>query len=217
MKKMVAVIVLISLMISPFASANQVKEMQEALNKAGYNVGKPDGMMGRNTRKVLLKYQRAHGLKPTGKPDQQTMNKLKRISPLKTIMEKGRAALKKENYTEAAKWFKQASKQGNTEALVIMAGLYEQGIGVKKNPKLAIKSYLKAAKNGSTIAQTSLGLMYLNGDGVEKNIKKAKALFYKATQEIEFVYKGKDFYGEKVDSSFKYSRDLHSDNNEDEE
>lgn len=201
MKKMVAVIIFISLMMSPFASANQVKDIQEALNKAGYYVGKPDGVLGRNTRKIILKYQKDHGLKQTGKPNQETINKLKgmKISPLKTSMEKGRAALKKENYTEAVKWFKQASKQGNAEALVIMAGLYEQGIGVKKNPKLAIKSYLQAAKNGSTIAQTSLGLIYLNGDGVEKNIKKAKALFYKATKQGDVhakFYLGKIFLDE---------------------
>jgi uncharacterized protein YcaQ len=48
-----------------------------------------------------------------------------------------------------------------------------------------------------------------------KQISKQDAIkFYKATQEIEFVYKGKDFYGEKIEDSFKYARDLHAENSE---
>ena len=174
--------------MSSFASANQqVKEVQEALNKLGYNVGKPDGVMGRYTRKLLRKYQKDHGLKPTGKPNKATMDKLKGVKPkksLKSAMAKGHAAVKKGHYNEAMKWFKMESKTGNAEALFMLATFYEQGLGVKENIKLAVKIYTKSAKNGHLTAQINLALIYLNGEkGIKKDITKAAALFYKATKQ----------------------------------
>ena len=44
----------------------QVRELQEALNKRGYNVGVADGIMGPNTRNGLRAFQRDQGLVPDG-------------------------------------------------------------------------------------------------------------------------------------------------------
>ena len=43
-----------------------VKRVQEALNSAGYDCGKPDGSAGKNTQKAILAYQTNHGLTQTG-------------------------------------------------------------------------------------------------------------------------------------------------------
>lgn len=57
------------------ASNDEVKALQEALDKAGYTL-KADGRMGPKTRAALKKYQKGNGLKVTGKPDQATKEKL---------------------------------------------------------------------------------------------------------------------------------------------
>ena len=44
----------------------QVRELQEALNNRGYNVGVADGIMGPNTRNGLRAFQRDQGLVPDG-------------------------------------------------------------------------------------------------------------------------------------------------------
>lgn len=44
-----------------------VKKVQKALNKRGYKCGKADGIMGSKTKKALKKFQKAQGLKVTGK------------------------------------------------------------------------------------------------------------------------------------------------------
>lgn len=43
-----------------------VKSVQEALNKAGYDCGTPDGISGKNTAAAIEKYQKAKNLKVTG-------------------------------------------------------------------------------------------------------------------------------------------------------
>jgi lytic murein transglycosylase len=49
-------------------NADQTKDLQNALNKLGYNVGTADGVVGRNTRAGLQKFQKANGLMADGFP-----------------------------------------------------------------------------------------------------------------------------------------------------
>lgn len=56
-------------------SRTRVRDMQRALNRAGYRI-KDDGMMGPRTRNALRHYQRTHGLKATGQPDPETLRRL---------------------------------------------------------------------------------------------------------------------------------------------
>jgi hypothetical protein len=49
------------------ASRADVKAIQMMLNKLGYPSGRPDGAMGRNTRKAIRNYQRDHSLLTDGK------------------------------------------------------------------------------------------------------------------------------------------------------
>lgn len=50
-----------------------IRQVQEALNKAGHNVGRPDGVMGRRTREALQSFQKSKGMQADGKITQQTL------------------------------------------------------------------------------------------------------------------------------------------------
>jgi peptidoglycan hydrolase-like protein with peptidoglycan-binding domain len=52
-----------------------VMAVQEALNKNGAKL-KIDGLMGKQTRAAIRAYQKANGLKATGRADKATMAKL---------------------------------------------------------------------------------------------------------------------------------------------
>jgi peptidoglycan hydrolase-like protein with peptidoglycan-binding domain len=56
----------------------RVKEIQEILKDSGFNPGSIDGLMGARTRKVIREFQKAKGLKPTGRIDSITLLALNR-------------------------------------------------------------------------------------------------------------------------------------------
>jgi len=57
------------------APNKDVMQIQEALNKEGFNL-KVDGFMGPKTKGVLKEYQKKNRLKVTGKADKATLDKL---------------------------------------------------------------------------------------------------------------------------------------------
>jgi peptidoglycan hydrolase-like protein with peptidoglycan-binding domain len=57
-------------------SRERTKQVQEALNKTSGADLKVDGIMGKQSRAAIKKYQKDNGLKVTGKPDQETLAKL---------------------------------------------------------------------------------------------------------------------------------------------
>ncbi|MDR8523640.1 lytic murein transglycosylase [Shewanella fidelis] len=60
----------------PSLSRARVKELQIQLNERGYDVGKPDGILGANSVKGLQAYQRSQGLVADGYPDEATFKSL---------------------------------------------------------------------------------------------------------------------------------------------
>lgn len=58
------------------AVSMSVRDAQNKLNQLGYNVGAPDGQMGRNTVAQLRAFQRDRRLSINGQLDQATMNEL---------------------------------------------------------------------------------------------------------------------------------------------
>ena len=79
-----------------------------------------------------------------------------------------------QDYSKAAKWYRRAADDGNSEAQLMMANLYENGQGVNKSLTERFKWLQKAANNGNMIAQEKLADAYLNGEGVNKDFDKAK-------------------------------------------
>ncbi len=61
---------------SKAASSERIKQVQEALNKSAGADLKVDGVMGKQTRATLKKYQKENALKVTGKADEETLAKL---------------------------------------------------------------------------------------------------------------------------------------------
>lgn len=55
----------------------KVRKIQSALKKAGFDPGKIDGQMGKDTREAIKGFQKANNLEVTGKVDQQTWKLLK--------------------------------------------------------------------------------------------------------------------------------------------
>ncbi|MBB1382279.1 lytic murein transglycosylase, partial [Shewanella sp. SR41-2] len=60
----------------PRLSRETVKQLQQKLNDAGFDVGKPDGILGRNSVLGLQAFQQQKGLIADGFPDVQTFNAL---------------------------------------------------------------------------------------------------------------------------------------------
>lgn len=81
----------------------------------------------------------------------------------------GKRAFDEEKYDTALENWLQASHQGNRGAQYYIAYLYENGLGVKENPRKALEWFQKAANNGQAQAQYQLAQFYLSGTGVEKN------------------------------------------------
>jgi peptidoglycan hydrolase-like protein with peptidoglycan-binding domain len=58
------------------ARQEQVKAAQQALKDKGHDPGPIDGRMGPKTQTALREFQKAEGMKETGRLDQETMAKL---------------------------------------------------------------------------------------------------------------------------------------------
>ena len=73
-----------------------------------------------------------------------------------------------------------AIDNGNVEAMLELAKMYQNGEGVIKNWKKASQFYRKAANLGDAKAMNLLGDMYYFGQGVEKNFYQAFEFYKKA-------------------------------------
>ena len=75
------------------------------------------------------------------------------------------------NYTEAVKWFEMAADQGSEGAIVSLAGLYNNGLGVELDFERAMDLYREGSDNST--AQFNIGIMYRRGDGVDADLEEA--------------------------------------------
>jgi peptidoglycan hydrolase-like protein with peptidoglycan-binding domain len=55
---------------------DEITKLQEALKAKGEDPGSIDGFMGKKTRRALKAFQKANGLKASGRLDDQTAEKL---------------------------------------------------------------------------------------------------------------------------------------------
>ena len=68
-----------------YADTNQNIKIQSYLNALGYNVGKTDGIIGKNTRKQLIKALVENGYKFDGQANSNEVQILKKIANTKNI------------------------------------------------------------------------------------------------------------------------------------
>ncbi len=83
MRKAIAIVLVIFLLlssVSAFAAEYKdkatVKKVQQALNDAGYDCGKPDGAAGKKTKAAISSYQTDKGLTVSGVIDDELLNSL---------------------------------------------------------------------------------------------------------------------------------------------
>jgi uncharacterized protein len=98
-------------------------------------------------------------------------------------LEDGEAALSRDDYATAAKWFRQAAEQGNAEAQFYLGALYGKGDGVQRDYAAALTWYRKAAEQGHAGAQFNLGVAYANGEGVRRDYVSALTWYRKAAEQ----------------------------------
>jgi len=96
----------------------------------------------------------------------------------------------KQDYQEAAKWYRKAAEQGRANAQYNLGFMYENGQGVKKDYQEATKWYRKAAKcyskaaeQGRANTQYNLGIIYKNGQGAEQDYQEAAKWYSKAAEQ----------------------------------
>ena len=102
---------------------------------------------------------------------------------------------------KAFDWLLRAAKQGDVDAQVGVAQMYENGDGVPQNYPQAVTWYKKAAEHvpdrgGAGVARSSLGLLYMDGLGVPQDYVTAYMYFALANSE-----KNMQWAAEKMTSS----------------
>ena len=90
---------------------------------------------------------------------------------------------RKEQYEEAANWYRKAADLGHKDAIYNLADCYYYGKGVNLNYEEAFKLYCNAAEQGYAIAQWSVAICYEEGIGIEKNLLEALKWYHKAAEQ----------------------------------
>ena len=85
------------------------------------------------------------------------------------------------DYTEAVRWFGLAAGQGSERAIVALAGLYHNGLGVDRDFERAMELY-REGSNDST-AQFNIGIMYRQGEGVSVDLEEAAEWIERAAEQ----------------------------------
>ena len=89
----------------------------------------------------------------------------------------------RQDYLEAAKWFRMAAEQGYAVAQNALGCQIQDGYGVKQDYQEAAQWYEKAAEQGYASAQRNLGILLTWGDGVRVDCKEAAKWFQKAAEQ----------------------------------
>ncbi len=90
---------------------------------------------------------------------------------------------KKKDYAKAMKYAFIASERGNTDAMVDIGLMYDEGLGVQKDKEEAIKWFRKAAEQGNAVGQYNLADCYQYGTGVSVDLSQAKYWYWKAAEQ----------------------------------
>ncbi len=75
------------------------------------------------------------------------------------------------DFEKGIDYLKKAAYAGQSDALVQLGTIYEQGLTVKTNYQYAFGYYYLGALNGDAVAQYKLGMMYIQGVGIPQNFQ----------------------------------------------
>jgi len=76
-----------------------------------------------------------------------------------------------------------AAKAGSAEAQFTLGALYQQGLGLPRDPKQAVFWYFTAADQGHILAQFNLAYCYESGQGVDKDLGRAARWYGEAANQ----------------------------------
>ena len=93
----------------------------------------------------------------------------------------GEESLRAGKYTEALRYFRAASAEGDAKAETNIGWMYVRGEGVNQNYKQAADWLRKAADGGEADAEVGIGILSINGLGVPRDYPGAMAWFNKAS------------------------------------
>ena len=88
-----------------------------------------------------------------------------------------------QDYSLAAKWYRQAAEKGLAAAQGNLAALYAAGAGVNIDPTEAVKWYRLAAGQGDADAQYNLAQMLSMGTGAKRDGREAVRLYQLAAEQ----------------------------------
>ena len=81
--------------------------------------------------------------------------------------------LVRQDYAEAARWYRLAAEQGYADAQTDLAFVLSEGLGVSQDLTEAAHFYRLAAEQGDFYAQYNLSIMYETGRGVQRDMGSA--------------------------------------------
>ena len=81
---------------------------------------------------------------------------------------------KREQWTEAARWYERGAEQGLPVAEAELSLLLYRAQGVPRDRERAVQLMLDAATSGQATAQYNIGMMYERGDGTARDVAKAR-------------------------------------------
>ena len=99
-----------------------------------------------------------------------------------TIYQQAALAYQKQDFVSAFRLLFPLAQKGDKTAQHNLAVLYQDGLGVEANAKLALYWYEKAAAQGHHEAMNNLAARYATGTGVKQDMNKAKMWYKKAAQ-----------------------------------
>jgi hypothetical protein len=91
----------------------------------------------------------------------------------------------KQDYTEAAMWYRKSAEQGDASAQFYLGLCYADGGSVGQDAMQAVNWYRKAAEQGDAPAQANLGYCYAKGNGVQQDYSEAVKWYRKAADQGE--------------------------------
>lgn len=92
-------------------------------------------------------------------------------------------AFKSTNYATALKELAEPAREGDPEALYVLARMHGAGLGVDKDLDQAADFYRRAAQANHVAAQYEYGNLLVLGEGVEQDLPEALKWMYIAAQQ----------------------------------
>jgi len=101
------------------------------------------------------------------------------VEPMRSL---GRLFQEEHQFDRALVWYEKAARAGSVEAMVDAGWMYEEGLGVRRNPEEARRWYRTAAAGGSPRGMLAMGWIYQESVGVPRDYALARAWYRKAAQ-----------------------------------